>query len=124
MKNLTKLALAALILCSAFAASAQNYYRSTTYGYGTSYGSPCGSSYGSDYSYSRPVSSGYTSTTYASPGYSSTYVNGYAGSTSVSGLSTTYGNTTYHNYSSTDGGYVSGTTTRYGNTTYTTLYGN
>ncbi|MEI9961008.1 MAG: CHAT domain-containing protein [Limisphaerales bacterium] len=39
MKILTKLVLAALILCSAFTASAQSYYRSTTtYGYGLSYG--------------------------------------------------------------------------------------
>jgi hypothetical protein len=65
MKTLTKLALAAVILCSAVAANAQSYYRSTTYGYGSS----CGSSYGRSSSYSQPTSSSYTATTYASPSY-------------------------------------------------------
>ena len=120
MNALTKLALAALILCSAFAANAQNYYHSTTYGYGSSYGN----SYGSSSSYSQPSSSSYTATTYSSPSYSSTYVSGYSGSTSVYGSSTRIGGTTFHNYSSSDGRYLSGTTTTIGNSSFTTLYGN
>jgi hypothetical protein len=120
MKNLTKLALAAVILCSAVAANAQSYYSSTTYGYGSSYGNSCGSSS----SYSQPRSSSYTATTYASPSYSSTHVSGYSGSTSVYGTSTQIGGTTFHNYSSSDGRYLSGTTTTIGNSSFTTLYGN
>lgn len=118
MKNLTKLALAAVILCSAFAANAQyasGYYSSTTYGYGSSYGS-CSS-------YSQPYSSSYTATTYSSPSYSSTYVSGYSGSTSIYGSSTQIGGTTFHNYYSSDGGSLSGTTLTIGNTSFTSLYG-
>ncbi len=47
----------------------------------------------------------------------------YSGSYSIYGSSTRVGGTTFHNYSSSDGGYLSGTTIRSGNTSYTSLYG-
>lgn len=130
MKTLIKLALAAVILCSTFAAQAEwvsGYSRANgTYVNGYSRATRCDSPYSTP-SYSSQTmpsySSSYTATTYSSPSYSSTYVSGHSGTTSVYGSSSTYGNTTYHNYSSSDGGYLSGTTSTYGNTTYTSLYG-
>ena len=130
MKTLTKLALATVILCSAFAAQAEwvsGHYRANgTYvnGYSraTCYGSPYSTPSYSSQTMPR-YSSSYTATTYSSPSYSSTYVSGHSGSTSVYGSSTQIGGTTFHNYSSSDGGYLSGTTTTIGNTTYTTLNG-
>ena len=127
MKTLTKLALAAVILCSAFAANAQSgYYRSTTSTY----------TYPSYSTYTPSYSSSYTTASYtpsyrpscgsysATPSYGTTYVNGYSGSTSVYGSSTQIGGTTYHNYYSSGGASVYGTTTTIGNSSYTTLYGN
>ena len=125
MKTLTKLALAAVMLAAVVSAKAQyvtGYYFSTT----TAYAYP---SYASSYSYANagyyaytPSLSTYTysSTTYPSYGCS-TY--SYPSSYSIYGSSMRIGGTTFHNYSSSDGGYLSGTTITIGNNTFTSLYG-
>ncbi len=162
MKTLTKLALAAVILISAFAAQAGTvrghfrgngtyvapYYR--TPANGTPYdnlsyrGYPSQQpGYVSPRSYSGwsrptplpsyrnsvprtlPYTGGYATYTCSSttcPSYRSSCFS-YPSSYSVYGSSTQLGGTTFHNYSSSDGGYVSGTTTTIGNTSYTSLYG-
>ena len=148
MKTLIKLALAAVIFCSTLAAQAgwvSGYYRSNgTYvapyyrtpangtpydnlsyrGYPSQqpgYVSPRASSF--DSGFSRPITM---------PSYGNSRFNtgllpstgGYSSSPSTfSGTSTTFGNTTYHNYQNSFGGSLSGTTTSYGNTAYTTLSG-
>ena len=120
MKTLTKLALAAVMLTPAVYANAQSYsgYRTTTtYSYPSF--SPSLPSYSRSYTtysaYSTPslfINSG-------SPGYGCGSYSGY----NVSGRSARIGGTTYHTYTSSDGGYLSGTTRRFGNTTYTALSG-
>ena len=61
-----------------------------------------------------------TSRTYGN----TTYQNySYSDGGSLSGTSRNYGNTTYHNYYGSDGGMITGTTRTYGNTSYTTLNG-
>ena len=41
----------------------------------------------------------------------------------ITGTSTQFGNTTFHNYQSSSGSSFSGTTTRFGNTSFTTILG-
>ena len=119
MKILTKLALAAVILCSAFAANAQwvsGYVRSS----GT-YVQPYFRTPANGFTYDNLSYRGYPS---QQPGYVSPRSYGcssYSLPSTFSGTSTRYGNTTYHNYQNSFGGSLSGTTTRYGNTAYTTL---
>ena len=124
MKTLTKLALAAVILAAAVSANAQyvsGYYRSTTTTYTPGYSS--------SYTYANASYSAFTPN-YATYRYSSTTYPSYSSgcssspsSYSVYGSSSRFGGTTFHNYSSSDGGYLSGTTATYGNITYTTLHG-
>ncbi|MBI5387042.1 MAG: hypothetical protein HZA90_20400 [Verrucomicrobia bacterium] len=105
MKNLLKIALAAVLLTTAAVAQAQwsSYRYSTT----TIYTQPsCGFS-----SFSSPSYSGYS-------GFS-----GYSSPVTVSGSSTRFGNSVYHNYRSSGGGTLSGTATYFGNGAYTTLRG-
>jgi hypothetical protein len=130
MKSLTKLALAAVILCSAFAAQAdwvsgytrnngtvvQPYYR--TPANGTPYDNLSYRGYPSQQpGYVSPRS--YSPTPLPCYGNSSVATMPYT----ISGTSTSFGNTTYHNYQNSFGGSLSGTTTSYGNTAYTTLSG-
>ena len=130
MKTLTKFALAAAILASAgFTTNAQcgsGYCYSTTTAYsysGYSAYSPSYSSSYTTYSYTPSYSSSYTTYSYT-PNYSyGSSCGSYSGSYSVYGSSTRIGGTTFHNYSSSDGGYLSGTTTTIGNSSFTTLYG-
>ena len=121
MKTLTKLSLAAAIFCSAFAANAQ-YVSGYTRNNGTyvapHYRTPANGNPCDNLSYR-----GYPS---QQPGYVSSGSYGYSSHSSpltVSGTSSTYGNTTYHNYRSSFGDSWSGATMRYGNTAYTTLNG-
>jgi hypothetical protein len=130
MKKLTKFALAAAILASAgLTANAQwgsGYCYSTTTAYPCSGYSAYTPSYSSSYTthhYTPSYASSYTTYSYT-PSYS--YGSGsssYSGSYSLYGSSTRIGGTTFHNYSSSTGGYLSGTTIRTGNTAYTSLYG-
>jgi len=130
MKTLTKFALAAAILASAgLTANAQwgcgySYSTTTAYSYsGYSAYTPSYSSSYTTYSYTPSYASSYSTHSYT-PSYS--YGSGcgsYSGSYSVYGSSTRVGGTTFHNYSSSDGGYLSGTTIRSVNTSYTSLYG-
>ena len=120
MKALTKLALAAVLLATATAARADwvsGYSRSS----GT-YVAPHYRSLANGTPYDNLSYRGYPSQQpgYLSPHrYGSTPVTPY----NLSGTSTSYGNTTYHNYRSSYGDSLSGTTTRYGNSSYTSLYG-
>ena len=111
MKTLTKLVLALVLLATVAASHAQwnNGYARTTSTYGSGYqrSTP-------GYSYSSYSSYG---TTPCAPAYH------YSPPVSVHGSSTTYGNTTYHNYYNSLGGSLSGTTQRSGNTSYTSLSG-
>ena len=110
MKALTKLALAVVLLATATAARADwvsGYYRSS----GT-YVAP----------YYRTPANGTLYDNFSYRGYPSQQP-GYVSPRSYSGTSTSYGNTTYHNYRSSYGGSLSGTTTRYGKNSYTTLKG-
>jgi hypothetical protein len=132
MKILTKLALAAVILCSTFAVKAQSIYgTSRTYGnttYHNYYNTDGGSAYGTSRNYGNTTyhnlydsDGGSLSGTSRSYG-NTTYQNYYnSDGNSLSGTSRSYGNTTYHNYYDSDGGMITGTTRTYGNTSYTTL---
>ena len=120
MKTLTKLALAALILTIAVAAQAgtvRGHFRSNGTYVMPHYRTPANGTPYDNLSYR-----GYPS---QQPGYVSQRSCGssYSSPSSFSGTSTTYGNTTYHNYQSSYGRSLSGTTMRYGNTAYTTLNG-
>ena len=122
MKTLKKLVIATVILTTALAAQAdwvRGYYRSNGTYVAPYYRTPANGTPYDNLSYR-----GYPSQQlgYVSPrsyGYSSYYSTPYT----VSGTSTSYRNTTYHNYQSSLSGSLSGTTTRYGNSFYTTLYG-
>lgn len=127
MKALTKLALAAGILCFAFAAEAEwvnGYFRNNGMYVAPYCRTPANGIVYNDLSYRThtPNFSSYSFPCNPTCGYSprcSYYPSPYT----FSGTSTTYGNTTYHNYHSSFGDSWSGTTTRYGNTAYTTLNG-
>ena len=130
MKTLTKFALAAAILaCAGLTANAQwgsgyRYSTTTAYSYsGYSAYTPSYSSSYTTYSYTPSYSSSHTTYSYT-PSYN--YGSGcgsYSGSYSIYGSSTRVGGTTFHNYSSSDGGYLSGTTTTIGNSSFSMLYG-
>jgi hypothetical protein len=130
MKTLPKFALAAAILaCADLTANAQwgsGYCYSTTTAYsysGYSAYTPSYSSSYTTYSYTPSYASSYTTYSYT-PSYSyGSSCGSYSGPYSVYGSSTRIGGTTFHNYSSSDGGYLSGTTTTIGNSSFTTLYG-
>ncbi len=121
MKALTKLALATVLLTTAVAARADwvsGHYRGNGTYVSPYYRTPANGSVYDNLSYR-----GYPS---QQPGYVSprSYSFGDCISTprTYSGTSTSYGNTTYHNYQSSYGNSMSGTTTRYGNSSYSTLY--
>jgi hypothetical protein len=122
MKALTKLALAAVLLTTAVAARAEwvsGHFRSNGTYVSPYYRTPANGSVYDNLSYH-----GYPSQQpdYVSPrNYS--YVDCYSTPRTDSGTSTSYGNTTYHNYRSSYGNSLSDTTTRLGNSPYTTLYG-
>ncbi len=115
MKTLTKLALAAVILTTTLAAQA---------GYVNGYSRNDGAYVGGHYR-TKANSTTYDNLSYRGypsqqPGYVS--ASGYAPrSYGISGSSSTYGNTTYHNYYGSNGGTVTGTTRTYGNRSYTTI---
>jgi hypothetical protein len=122
MKALTKLTRAAVLLTTAVAARADwvsGYTRSNGTYVAPHYRTPANGSVYDNLSYR-----GYPS---QQPGYLSprSYSSGDCITTprTYSGTSTSYGNTTYHNYRSSYGNSWSGTTTHYGNTAYTSLYG-
>ena len=110
MKTLTNIALALVLLATATAARAdwvRGYYRSSGTYVAPHYRTPANSTPYDNLSYR-----GYPS---QQPGYVSPR--------SYSGTSSSYGNTTYHNYRSSYGGSLSGTTTRYGYTPFATRSG-
>jgi len=122
MKTLTKLALAALMLTAAVSTKAEwvnGHLRSNgTYVNGY-YRTAANCTPYDNLSYR-----GYPS---QQPGYLSSDSYGCRSYPSMpytfSGTSTSFGNTTYHNYRSSFGDSWSGTTMRFGNTAYTTLNG-
>ena len=120
MKTQTKLALAAILLTTTVAAHADwvnGYYRGSGTYVAPHYRTSANGSVYDNLSYR-----GYPSQQpgYLAPhSYGSTRVVPY----SFSGTSTSYGNTTYHNYRSSYGGSLSGKTTTFGNTSFTTLQG-
>jgi hypothetical protein len=89
------------------------YYRSTAPSY--TYANASYTSY-------TPSSAIYTYSSTTHPSYSSS-CDSYPSSYSVYGSSSRIGGTTFHNYSSSDGGSLSGTTLTIGNTSFTSLYG-
>ena len=122
MKSLIKFALAAVMFVATFAAQAgtvNGYFRSDGTYVMPHFRTPANGTPYDNLSYR-----GYPS---QQPGYLSSSSYGcrsyYSTPSTFSGTSTTYGNTTYHNYGSSFGSSWSGTTTRYGNTAYTTLNG-
>ena len=121
-RALTKLTLAAVLLTTAVAARADwvsGYTRSNGTYVAPHYRTPANGSMYDNLSYRCYPSQ--------QPGYVSPRSYGYGDSYSTprtySGTSTSYGNTTYHNYQSSSGNSLSGTTTRYGNSSYTSLCG-
>jgi hypothetical protein len=117
MKTLTKFALAAAILASVgLTANAQ-------WGSGYCYSTTTAYSYSGYSAYTPSYSSSYTTYSYTPSNSYGSGCGGYSGSYSISGSSTRIGGTTFHNYASSDGGYLSGTTMRFGNSSYTSLCG-
>ena len=119
MKALTKLALAAVLLATATAARADwvsGHYRSSGTYVAPHYRTPANATPYDNLSYR-----GYPS---QQPGYLAPHRHGSTPVTpyNLSGTSTSYGNTTYHNYRSSSGGSLSGTTTHFGNNSFTTLH--
>jgi len=122
MKNLKHLMFAALMLTAAISAQAEwvsGHFRSNGTYVNPYYRTPANGIVYDNLSYR-----GYPS---QQPGYTSPRSYGcdgfYSSPYSISGTSSTFGNTTYHNYGSSYGNGISGTTMRFGNTSYTTLNG-
>lgn len=122
MKTLSKLVLVAVLLTTAAAANAEwvrGHFRSNGVYVAPYYRTPANGIPYDNLSYR-----GYPS---QQPGYVSPRTYGYGGwrSTpySITGTTTHYGSTAYHNYQSSYGSTLWGTTTHCGNTAYTTLSG-
>ena len=125
MKTQTKLAVAVVILTTVVAAHAEwvsSYYRSSGTYVQPYYRTPANGIVYDNLSYRGYPSqqAGYVSSrNYGYGGCAEAYATPY----SVTGISTRYGNTMFHNYQSSYGGSLSGSTLNFGNSSFTTLSG-